>query len=728
MSSEAVSNKTLWRCIVSLRNKKAISVFSILLILVLLTACSSSSDTNQTEVPEADTGESVSEDSLSELESGAVSSLEDVQNAVVRIEAQGTFIDPTFGLQVNSAGGGSGFIIHPSGIAITNNHVVTGAALLRVYVNGESEPRNAQILGVSECSDLAVIDIDGDGYSYLSWHDDEVNVGLEVYAAGYPFGDPEFTLTKGIVSKARADGESNWASVNYVLEHDATINFGNSGGPLVDSNGHVVGVNYAHSLVGLNQFYAIKADEAKPVIESMRQGDDVDSIGINGVAVVSDDGTLSGIWVSSVKSGSPADITGVEPGDLIITLEGLVLSTDGTMADYCDILRTHGDDSALSIEVMRYATGEYLEGQINGPPLTFVSSLGGQTTGGTSSGGSSGGGATGGSYSSYVTISDNTSSLQMQVPVEWNQVDGTQWFDDYGEIIGPSLTVSSNISNYIDTWSEPGVFFFATAVEAGFGVYDYLDIVANNLQGSCDYVNSEVYSDGYYEGQVDYYTACGGIADYVVFGVVPSDYPQSYMLGITIQVVTDADWEAVDRIFASFAVIGQIAPADISGGEPYMTITDDYYSIQVTVPSDWVDIDGSPWFDSGDVIGASIQASSDLTAFDNWLVPGVIFNASDDLADLGGYIQVLDIYRQGYLESCDFVERESYEDNLYRGKYDLYEKCGGSGGPDFLVLSAVPKDDQFAFIIVVRITITSEEDWDALVQILDSFTVIDTLP
>ena len=710
----------------SIRNGKAVNMLAILMI-VLLAACSESGDATQSDVADPGTGENVSDDPLTALESGAISSLEEVQNAVVRIEAQGTFIHPEFGLQVNSAGGGSGFIIHPSGIAITNNHVVTGAALLRVYLVGESEPRNATVIGISECSDLAVIDIDGDDFPYLSWYDDEVNVGLEVYAAGYPFGDPEFTLTKGIVSKARADGESNWASVNYVLEHDATINFGNSGGPLVDINGHVVGVNYAHSLVGLNQFYAIKADEAIPVIESMRQGKDVDSIGINGVAVVSDDGTISGIWVSSVKSGSSADISGVEPGDIIVTLEDLVLSTDGTMADYCDILRTHGNDATLSMEVLRYATSELLEGQINGRSLVMVSTFSGQTAGGTSSGGSSGGGTTGGSYSNYVTITDYTDSLQVNVPVEWYEVDGAQLTDDYGDIIGPSLTVSANIEDYAGTWFEPGMFIFATGLDGQFGVDDYLDLVSSNLAGSCDFVRSEAYSDGYFEGVLDYYEACGGVAEYLVAGVVPSADPQAYMVGVEIQILSDADWEAADNILASFDVIGQIVPADI-GGDGFITITDDYSSIQVTVPSSWYDIDGSPWIDEGEVIGASIRAASDLESFYDWVVPGVLFSASDDLAELGGYIQILDFYREFYRDACDFVVRDNYEDLLYRGKYDLFEKCGGSGGPDFIVLSVVSKEDQYAFIIVVQIPITSDEDWDALTQILDSFQVIGTLP
>ena len=78
--------------------------------------------------------------SSSAAASGAVTSLEDVQSAAIQIEAEGTFQDPEVGTVFNAAGRGSGFIIDPSGIAVTNNHVVTGAALLRVWVGGEDEP------------------------------------------------------------------------------------------------------------------------------------------------------------------------------------------------------------------------------------------------------------------------------------------------------------------------------------------------------------------------------------------------------------------------------------------------------------------------------------------------------------------------------------------------------------------------------------------------------------
>ncbi|MCB0153074.1 MAG: trypsin-like peptidase domain-containing protein, partial [Caldilineaceae bacterium] len=144
-----------------------------------------------------------------------IDNLEDVQQAVVRIEAVGVFKDPAEGMLME-AGSGSGFVIDEEGRVVTNNHVVTGAGFYRVYLEGKEDPVNARVLGVSECADLAVIDLQGDGYPFLAWYEEPIKVGLDVYAAGFPLGDPEYTLTRGIVAKARADGETDWASVDGV--------------------------------------------------------------------------------------------------------------------------------------------------------------------------------------------------------------------------------------------------------------------------------------------------------------------------------------------------------------------------------------------------------------------------------------------------------------------------------------------------------------------------------
>ncbi len=316
--------------------------------------------------------------------SNKVSNLEDVEKAVVRIEMEGTYIDPEVGLQVNVGGWGSGFIIDPSGIAVTNNHVVTGAALLRVYVSGESQPRNAKVLGVSECSDLAVIKIDGNDFPYLEWFPDQIKAGMDVFAAGYPDSavGAQYSLTKGIVSKSDANLDSVWASVNGVVEHTAKINPGNSGGPLVNQQGQVLGVNYA-GLSETDQNYAISRNTADSIVQELSTGVDKDTIGVNGIAVTGDlnDSTLSGIWVRSVKSGSPADRTGIQAGDIIYQIEGEVLATDGTMKDYCDVLRSHQANDALSLDIIRFDTAEVLEGQLNGRELATAFTFGSDNTG-----------------------------------------------------------------------------------------------------------------------------------------------------------------------------------------------------------------------------------------------------------------------------------------------------------------------------------------------------------
>ena len=292
---------------------------------------------------------------------GAVSDLSDVRPAVIRIEATGSFDYPDEGTQYNEGFTGSGFFITPDGIAVTNNHVVTGAAFLQVFVEGEDEPRNATILGASECSDLAVIDVDGEGFDYLTWYEDDLTVGTTVYAAGYPLGDKEYTLLDGIISKEKADGESSWASIDAVLEHTADILPGSSGGALVSADGLVVGVNYAGN--NENQSFAIGYAEAIKVIPTLQSGENVTSIGINGTAVAADAG--SGIWVHSVAAGSPADLVGVRSGDMVTELSGLIPAVDGTMADYCDVLRSHRSGDAIQIEVWRDSVSGYLEGTLN---------------------------------------------------------------------------------------------------------------------------------------------------------------------------------------------------------------------------------------------------------------------------------------------------------------------------------------------------------------------------
>lgn len=129
------------------------------------------------------------------------------------------------------------------------------------------------------------------------------------------------------------------------------------------------------------------------------------------------------------------------------------------------------------------------------------------------------------------------------------------------------------------------------------------------------------------------------------------------------------------------------------------------------------------------MLGAQVIAAPDLHGFlETWGVPGVIFSVSDDLARLAGYLEVLDIEQEEILTKCKFDGRFDYEDSLYRGKYDLFMMCGGPGGSAYMVLSAVSKDDQFSYLILVETQMISDTDWAIADHVLDTFQVVGELP
>ncbi|MCP4967966.1 MAG: serine protease [bacterium] len=531
---------------------KASRVATLLIALALtLTACGGGDAATTTTAGTATTaGEEVAETTAPTKtavgDSGAVSSLEDVRGAIVRIVAEGSFADPEFGQQYNAAGSGSGFFIDSSGIAVTNNHVVTGAAFLQVYVEGEETPRNARVLGVSECSDLAVIDVEGDGFPFLEWHDDDVAVGMPIFAAGFPLGDDEYTLLDGIVSKESADGESDWASVDSVIEHSADTLPGSSGGPIVSEGGEIVAVNYAGDSSG--QSFAIGRDEALQVLPTLIDGDDVTSVGINGQALY--DGEFSGIWVASVASGSPADLGGVQSGDLLTLVEGLIPATDGTMADYCDILRSHGPDDPLSLEVYRAADDVFLEGTLNTDKTlevsySFAAELDDEVaeTDGTVAG-----------YDSYYTLIDDNGIMSVEVPSAWSDtvLDSYWGYPDDQQSVGVSMNAAVDTEAWISGWTTPGIFFGAsTLLPATESVGSLLD--GHYFGDVCTYDGRTDYSDALYTGVYDLYSQCDGTD--TLFLVLAAETPGSeVLLVIQVVIVTDADLEALDAILASFVV------------------------------------------------------------------------------------------------------------------------------------------------------------------------------
>ena len=678
----------------------------------------------------------------------AVSSLDDVLSATVRIDTRGALVDPEIGAFEFSGGGGSGFFIDPSGIAVTNNHVVTGVAALEVYVGEEDEPRNAQVLGVSECSDLAVIDVEGDGFPYLEWYDGEIRAGLDVYAAGYP--DPEniYALTSGIVANTKASGEMTWASVDSVIEHDAGIRPGSSGGPLVTEDGKVVGINYAggETVEGASeQQFAISETEALPIIDALSAGEDVLSLGVNGVAVADPDNGIYGVWVQSTETGSPAGELGLEGGDIITKIEGLTLGTDGTMKDYCDILQSHQPSDPLSVQILRFATEEYLTGEFNGDPLELQYSFADQVeedlgdeieeapddTVTDDTGGEDPGDPVG-TYTDYVLLTDDTGALQVEVPTEWSDVDTfAPFLDADGNEDGTGIAAAPNLEDFTNTWGTPGVQIAAWAMSGrDFDPAEMLDVNRHSFLDACTEGERQDYDDGLYTGLYQTFSACGDTeTEYVMIAAAPPD--ALFEVFVQMQIVTSADLDALDRVIQTFQVVGEVPGLVGDAGDAYgpyteyVTITDDYGAVQVEVPVEWSDVDSRLTLvgPDGSDVGTGVAASPNLDSFLNgWEAPGMTFLASAlPMGDADLWLDDL-AANLTYVDACDDAGRSDYDDGWYQGKTQTYTNCGGT---DAGVVWIVAEPSGQEFSLFVRVNTVTASDLDALDRIIATFQVLD---
>ncbi|MBC8160209.1 MAG: trypsin-like peptidase domain-containing protein [Roseiflexaceae bacterium] len=522
------------------------------LLAVLLSACGPSTTVTPTAAPAAASEPTALPEPTavppSPTPDSLVSKIDDVEQAVIYLEVDGGIVEFGETTASSSAGSGSGFIIDPSGIAVTNNHVVTGAATIKAHIGGTSkdaEGVDVRVLAVSECSDLAVIQLVGDGpYPYLEWYEGEVKNLLDVVAFGFPLFAESIDTTRGSITQLNVDGQSNWASLSSVLEHDARTNPGSSGGPLVTEDGKVVGVNYAGDSK-TNQYFAIGGDEVRDLIEQLKQGEDDTSLGLNGEAFVDED--ISGIWVRSIKPGSPASKAGVKPGDVITSMYSTPMGEDGTMEKYCQVLRSHPGE-AVNLEVVRLSTNERLEGEINSENagLAVVETLEAPVEEPDPAAATS-------DYSEYQTITHDTGAISVDVPVEWTVVstDGTWSFNE--EEIGVELGAAVSNEGFQD-WTQPGVYI---AVSRSLGETTTPDQLLDNYQftDTCTSNAREDYDDNVYTGRYDYWSACDGkTTELYVVAFTPAD--TSFLGVLQVQVVGEADQVALERIIKSFQAKG----------------------------------------------------------------------------------------------------------------------------------------------------------------------------
>ena len=240
-----------------------------------------------------------------------------------------------------ATGLGSGFIIDSKGIVVTNNHVIQGAEDIVVSVNGSKEYK-AKVIGKDPYMDLAVLQIESDEkFIPVNFGDsDKARVGDWVIAIGNPYGFGG-TVTTGIISSRNRD--IGLTRYDDFIQTDASINVGNSGGPLFDLNGKVVGINTAIIAPGrsgsIGIGFAIPSNSASKVIEQLIEFGETKRgwLGVRIQVVTEEIAEVEklekpeGALVANVSEGSPAAKGGIKPGDIILEFDGKKVDTMRTL-------------------------------------------------------------------------------------------------------------------------------------------------------------------------------------------------------------------------------------------------------------------------------------------------------------------------------------------------------------------------------------------------------------
>jgi S1-C subfamily serine protease len=214
---------------------------------------------------------------------------------------------------------GSGFFINPEGNVVTNYHVVEGQKKIFV-ITSENKIYRAKVTKESQEEDIAILEIETSpkNFRYLKMgNSDAIEVAEPVIAIGNPFG-LAFTVTSGIISavgRTTPDGKEGW------IQTDAAVNPGNSGGPLINLTGEVIGINTMllnpeRQRVFIGVAFAVPINRAKALMASTATGKGGVYLGIRLAT------TEKGVIIETVENGSPADIAGLKPGETILSFDG----------------------------------------------------------------------------------------------------------------------------------------------------------------------------------------------------------------------------------------------------------------------------------------------------------------------------------------------------------------------------------------------------------------------
>jgi len=317
-----------------------------------------------------------------EEDSATIQVVKDVSPAVVSvIFTKNVSVNDPFGFYgqsgktIEQQGGGTGFIITSDGLIVTNKHVVSDSSAKYTVVMTDGKTYDASVVAQDPTLDLAVIKIDAKGLPVVKLgSSDGMKVGQRVIAIGNALGEYQNTVTTGVLSAtgrsvvASDSNSQNTESLDGLLQTDAAINLGNSGGPLVNIAGQVIGINTVTASKGSAEGigFAIPIDVAKSAIESVKKTGKIvrPLLGVNTIEITKDIAKINNLPVSdgyliasdtasgtqAIVSGSPADKAGLREGDIITEINGKAI---GKNLSLVSALRDFTPGDEVSIKFIR---------------------------------------------------------------------------------------------------------------------------------------------------------------------------------------------------------------------------------------------------------------------------------------------------------------------------------------------------------------------------------------
>lgn len=294
--------------------------------------------------------------------------VEKSQKGVVSIAVAEVSLDPETGTVENSVNIGTGFVIDDSGLILTNQHVVSNPDDEYVVVGWDGEEHDVVEIARDDVNDLAILKIKGNGLESLPLGDsDALKVGQFTVAIGTPLGEFPGTVTTGVVSglgrSVTASSGGFWSTPRTyedVIQTDAAVNPGNSGGPLLDVEGNVIGINFATTSGADNISFAIPINSARERIDEFNTyGKFIKPyLGVEYQLISSSEAAfyqnvVAGALVKRVISGSPAEKAGVERGDIITEIGG-----EPVQSSFSNIIQEHSVGDEVKLKIWR--DGEYI--------------------------------------------------------------------------------------------------------------------------------------------------------------------------------------------------------------------------------------------------------------------------------------------------------------------------------------------------------------------------------